>query len=70
MSDRAIRIVLYLAILLLYLLHNDFWLWNDAGAWMGFPAGLTYHVLYCIVTAGLMYGLVLYAWPDLDPEES
>ncbi len=54
---------LYLALALLYLLHNDLWLWNDGRLVLGLPVGLTYHVLYCLATAGLLALLVKHAWP-------
>lgn len=61
------RIVLYLALLLLFLLHNDLWLWNDARMVAGLPVGLAYHVGYCLVVALLMGLLVRFAWPrDLE----
>ncbi len=68
-SGRA-RAVLYTALALLYLLHNDLWLWHDGSLVLGLPAGLTYHVLYCLATAVLMALLVRYAWPsDLAPSD-
>jgi hypothetical protein len=60
--------VLTLAVLLLYLLHQDFWFWRDARLVFGFlPIGLFYHALYCLACAGLMWALVKFSWPaDLD----
>ena len=64
------RKVLYTALVLLYLLHNDLWLWNDASLVLGIPVGLFYHMLYCIAAAGMMVLLVKFAWPDhLDAVE-
>lgn len=62
--------VLTLAVLLLYLLHQDFWFWRDSRLVFGFlPIGLFYHALYCLACAGLMWALVRFAWPaDLDSE--
>ncbi len=66
MSPRA-RVALYAALGVLYLLHNDLWLWHDGSLVLGLPAGLTYHVLYCLATAVLMAALVRWAWPaDLE----
>jgi len=48
---------------LLYLLHNDLWLWRDGSLLFGLPIGLTYHVLYCLATAVLMALMVRWAWP-------
>ncbi len=58
------RWILYLALALLYLLHNDLWLWHDERLVLGLPVGLTYHVLYCLATAVVMALLVRYAWPQ------
>ncbi len=58
------RWLLYGALALLYLLHNDLWLWRDGSLVLGLPVGLTYHVLYCLATAVLMALLVRYAWPS------
>ena len=62
--------VLVAAVILLYLLHNDLWLWDDASIIFGLPIGLLYHVIYCVACAGLMCLLVRYAWPaGLDSSE-
>jgi hypothetical protein len=46
------------------LLHQDAWLWNDARLLFGFlPAGLAYHALYSLLTAGLWMLAIRYAWP-------
>lgn len=54
----------YFAIIVLAILHQDFWFWDDATLVFGFmPIGLAYHALYSIV-AGLIWFLALtYAWP-------
>jgi hypothetical protein len=51
---------------ILYVLHQDVWLWDDARPLMFgvLPIGLTYHVLYSIVIAGFMWLLVRVAWPS------
>lgn len=54
-----------LAVVLLGLLHQDFWLWSDASLVLGFiPSGLAYHVAFSIVTAGLWVVVVRTAWPS------
>ena len=59
------RAVLYVAIVLLTLLHQDFWLWDDPTLVLGFlPAGLAYHVLYSLLTAALWWFAIRFAWPD------
>lgn len=57
------RGILYAALVLLVILHQDLWLWHDARMVLGLPVGLTYHVAYCLASAVLMAFLVRYAWP-------
>jgi hypothetical protein len=59
--------VLYTALFVLFLLHNDLWLWNDTRLFAGLPIGLLYHVVYCLVTAAVLWLLVTKAWPYDDP---
>jgi len=53
-----------LAFVALFLLHHDFWNWNNHTLVLGFlPIGLAYHVGYSLA-AGLFWFLVTkYAWP-------
>ena len=63
------RAFLYAALLILYLLHNDLWLWNDGRLWRGLPAGMLYHIGLCLAVTLLMALFVRYAWPtEIDPE--
>ena len=57
------RRLLYLGLFVLYLLHNDLWLSDDADLVLGLPVGLLYHVAYCLAATGMMALLVNYAWP-------
>ena len=51
-------------IVLLAVLHQDFWNWKSASLQFGFlPVGLTYHIAYALACAGLMALLVRYKWP-------
>jgi len=61
----TVRILLSLAILAMYLLHQDVWLWTDARPLVfGFlPIGLAYHAAYCVAAAALMWVLTKVAWP-------
>ena len=69
MRRRGIRYALYGAVGLLYLLHDDFWFRYDPRPILGLPAGLAYHLGYCLVAAALMALLVRAAWPvSLEPE--
>jgi len=55
----------------MYVLHNDWWLWNDRTLVAGLPVGLAYHVGYMLVTAGVLVVVVRLAWPsDLDAGDS
>jgi hypothetical protein len=56
---------LVLAILALYLLHQDLWFWRTARPLLfGFlPVGLAYHGAYCVAAALLMWILTRLAWP-------
>lgn len=59
------RTILYFSLLLLFVLHQDFWFWDDASLLLGFlPVGLAYHAFYSLATSLLMYLLVTHAWPD------
>ena len=59
------RILLVVAVLVLYLLHQDFWFWRTARPFVfGFlPIGLFYQAVYCLACAALMWALVKWAWP-------
>ncbi len=60
------RSLLALAVIALYLLHQDFWFWRAATPLVfGFlPVGLFYHLCYTLVISGLMWLLVKHAWPS------
>ena len=49
---------LYTLLVLLFLLHNDFWLWGTPQLVLGVPVGLLYHIGYCVVATLLMAVLV------------
>lgn len=55
---------LYAALALLYLLHNDLWLWHDARLVLGLPAGLAYHVAFALATAAVLGLLAWGVWPE------
>lgn len=62
----ANRWLLSLVVLLLYALHQDFWLWREARPLVfGFlPAGLAYHAGFTLAVSALMVVLVRLAWPS------
>ena len=53
-----IRGFLYGLLVLLFLLHNDFWLWKTPQLVLGIPVGLLYHIGYCIAATLLMAAFV------------
>jgi hypothetical protein len=67
---RPVRgLLLYALLVVLFLLHNDLWLWNDPSLILGLPAGLAYHIGFSIATSAVLTLLVIYAWPEhLDRE--
>jgi len=60
------RLLLVIAVVLLYLLHQDFWFWREARPLVfGFlPVGLAYHGAYCLAVTLLMWTLTRVAWPS------
>ena len=58
------RILLVIAVLVLYFLHQDFWFWRSARLVFGFvPIGLFYQGCFSVAAAFLMWLLVKFAWP-------
>jgi hypothetical protein len=57
--------LLWLATLVVYLLHQDVWFWRSARPLvLGFlPIGLVYHACYALVCSLLLWLLVTHAWP-------
>ncbi len=60
------RSVAVAAVVLLYVLHQDFWFWREARPLVfGFlPIGLFYHAAFTIVTSAVLWLLVKVAWPS------
>ena len=57
--------VFWLALLVLMILHHDWWFWNDPRLLFGFiPAGLTYHVFISLAAGGLWAWAAFYALPE------
>ena len=59
------RILLVLAVVALYVLHQDIWFWRTAHPLVfGFvPIGLFYQGCFSVAASLLMWLLVTYAWP-------
>lgn len=62
------RILLTVAVVTLYALHQDVWNWRTAHPLIfGFlPIGLAYHAAFCLAAAALMWLLTRFAWPVLS----
>lgn len=55
--NRSLTVAFMLAVL--YLLHNDFWLWRRYDTVLGgIPVGLAYHIGYCLLISLAMAFLV------------
>ncbi len=52
------RVLSLFALALLFLLHQDFWLWRDETIVLGLPVGLTYHIGLCVLGSVVFWGLV------------
>lgn len=51
-------------VVLMILLHQDFWLWTNSTLLFGFlPVGLAYHLGYSVLASLVMLVLVATAWP-------
>ena len=65
--------IVYGLIVILAILHQDYWLWNDSETLLFgvAPAGLAYHVGVSIVAAILWALAVRFCWPEgLDDDLS
>ena len=71
MKEAFSRWILYIGLVVLFLLHNDFWLWDNPQRVLGLPIGLLYHIGYCIVAGILMMLIINHALPSqLQDEEA
>lgn len=61
MNNKAIWIIF----VLLFILHQDFWLWEDKTLVFGFmPIGLAYHAGFSIAATLLWASALKWAWPS------
>jgi len=59
------KILLVVAVVILYVLHQDIWFWRSSYLVFGFiPIGLFYQGLFSVAASLLMWLLVTYAWPS------
>ena len=69
---KARSLLLTLAVIAVYALHQDIWFWRTARPLVfGFlPIGLFYHACFSVAAALLLAALVRFAWPaHLDPDD-
>jgi hypothetical protein len=72
------KTLVYLAVPLLYVLHQDWWNWDSRSLVLGLPVGLAYQVAFCVAASALMFCLVRFTWPahleveakDMQPERA
>jgi Protein of unknown function (DUF3311) len=54
----------WVLLVLLIVLHQDFWYWNDGTIVCGFvPIGLAYHIGLSLAAAGVWWLATKHAWP-------
>ncbi len=54
----------------LFILHQDFWLRDNASLVLGFiPASLAYHMVFTVLAALGWYLVVRFAWPHFPEED-
>ena len=55
----------YALIALLFVLHQDFWLWDSETIVWGFlPAGLAYHLVFSLLSASVWAMALKTIWPS------
>ncbi len=56
--------IIFIVFLILLVLHQDFWNWDNANLVFGFmPVGLFYHACYSFAAAGFWAIVMKVAWP-------
>lgn len=72
MRPRMKRGLLVLAVVVLYVLHQDIWFWRTARPLVfGFvPIGLAYHAAFSVAAAVVLGLLVTFAWPSHLEDEA
>lgn len=61
------KLVVWILLLLLIILHQDFWFWTDDTLVAGFlPIGLAYHVGLSLAASVVWWLATRYAWPADD----
>ena len=64
MTDTAKRKLVWGLVLLLGILHYDFWWWNDTSVVFGFmPIGLAWHAFISVAAAVAWWLVIKFSWP-------
>jgi hypothetical protein len=64
-SPKMKKLLLVVAVVILYVLHQDIWFWRSSYLVFGFiPIGLFYQGCFSVAASLLMWLLVTYAWPS------
>jgi hypothetical protein len=59
------KLLLVLAVVVLYILHQDIWFWRSSYLVFGFiPIGLFYQGCFSVAASFVMWLLVTHAWPS------
>lgn len=57
--------VVFGIVILLAIIHQDFWWWGDRTLQFGFiPTGLLYHAMFSCMAAGIWFAATKFAWPS------
>lgn len=52
------RRLLYIALAVLFVLHQDFWNWSEPRWLLGLPIGLLHHIVLCLIVSVVMAALL------------
>ncbi len=64
------KAVVFILIVVLVILHQDNWYWDDQTLVFGFmPIGLFYHACISVGAAFTWYLATIFAWPSSDVDE-
>ena len=62
--NRNGRLLIWFLVLALFVLHQDFWLWDNKTLVLGFlPIGLFYHAAFSLAAACVWALAIKLAWP-------
>lgn len=69
-SSRSPRYLIWGSIVLLAILHQDFWWWGSTQLVLGWlPISLAFHIGLSLAAAGVWMLAIHYCWPRLEEDE-